>query len=66
MATINGAIALGREKEIGDSAIDYFHMILGSLEVGKLADIAIVDLNPNEFYFPIMANPISHLIYTSR
>lgn len=51
MATYNGAIALGREKE------------LGSLEPGKLADIVAVDLNSLEC-LPIF-DPISTLVYST-
>jgi 5-methylthioadenosine/S-adenosylhomocysteine deaminase len=52
MATINAARALGMEKEIG------------SLEPGKLADIAVFDLNT-----PRAApanNPITSLVYSAR
>ena len=51
MATYNGAIALGKEKE------------LGSLEPGKLADIVAVDLNALEC-LPIF-DPISTLVYST-
>ena len=52
IATINGAKALGIEQKIG------------SLEVGKYADITAVDLNsfntlPNH-------NPLSHLVYAAK
>lgn len=49
MATINGAKALGLEKEIG------------SIEMGKYADVIAVDFN-HLFTQPIF-NPISHLVY---
>jgi cytosine/adenosine deaminase-related metal-dependent hydrolase len=52
MATINAARAIGMEKEIG------------SLESGKLADIAVFDLNT-----PRAApanNPITSLVYSAR
>ena len=49
MATYNGAKAFGLEKEIG------------SLEVGKAADVIAVDLS-HYFTQPIY-NPISHLAY---
>ncbi len=52
MATINAAKALGLEKEIG------------SLEVGKRADIIVVDFNkPN---LKPLSNPVSHLVYSAR
>lgn len=50
MATVNGAKALGMENEIG------------SIEVGKKADLVIVDTNKPELT-PIN-NPISSLIYS--
>lgn len=49
MATINGAKAMGLEKEIG------------SIEIGKQADIIAIDFN-HLFTQPIY-NPISHLVY---
>ncbi|MEM8660215.1 MAG: TRZ/ATZ family hydrolase [Pseudomonadota bacterium] len=49
MATINGAKAMGLEEDIG------------SLEVGKLADIIAVDLSQPETQ-PVY-NPISQLVY---
>jgi 5-methylthioadenosine/S-adenosylhomocysteine deaminase len=51
-ATINGAIALGLEKEIG------------SIEVGKRADIILVDLNRPSL--TPLTNPISHLVYSAK
>jgi 5-methylthioadenosine/S-adenosylhomocysteine deaminase len=50
MATINGARAMGQDAE------------LGSLEVGKLADLIAVDLSALEQQ-PVY-NPISQLVYT--
>jgi 5-methylthioadenosine/S-adenosylhomocysteine deaminase len=49
MATINGARAMGR----GDA--------LGSIEVGKLADLVAVDMNSPEI-MPVY-NPLSQLVY---
>lgn len=51
MATINGAIALGREKD------------LGSLEAGKKADIVLVDLKKP--HLTPVHNIISHLVYSA-
>lgn len=51
MATINGARALGLEHEIG------------SLEVGKKADFAIIDLN--RLHTTPSPNPISTLVYAA-
>lgn len=50
-ATINGAKALGMEKEIG------------SIEVGKRADIILVDLEKP--HLTPLSNPISHLVYSA-
>ncbi len=51
MATINGARALGMEDEIG------------SLEIGKTADVIIVDMKEAD-WIPLY-NPIQNLIYSS-
>jgi 5-methylthioadenosine/S-adenosylhomocysteine deaminase len=51
MATIKGAIALGLQREIG------------SLEVGKKADIILVDLKKP--HLAPLHNVISHLIYSA-
>lgn len=51
MATIDGATALGLEK------------ITGSLEVGKKADLIVIDINKPHL-IP-MYNPYSHLVYTA-
>jgi 5-methylthioadenosine/S-adenosylhomocysteine deaminase len=49
MATINGALALGMEDQIG------------SLEIGKSADIAAIDLSALQTQ-PVY-DPVSHLVY---
>ena len=51
MATINGARALGLEQEIG------------SLEVGKKADLVVIDLN--RLHTTPSPNPISSLVYAA-
>jgi cytosine/adenosine deaminase-related metal-dependent hydrolase len=51
MATINGARALGLEREIG------------SLEVGKKADFAVIDLN--SLHTTPSPNPVSTLVYAA-
>ena len=52
MATINGAKALGLEKEIG------------SLELGKCADLILLDAN-KPHYFP-RHNPVSSIVYSAQ
>jgi 5-methylthioadenosine/S-adenosylhomocysteine deaminase len=52
MATINGARALGLERE------------LGSLEPGKRADIAIFDLRKP--YVGVLHRPISNFVYAGK
>jgi 5-methylthioadenosine/S-adenosylhomocysteine deaminase len=52
MATINGAKALGLEKQIG------------SLEVGKFADVIAIDLNALETQ-PLYC-PISQIVYAAN
>jgi cytosine/adenosine deaminase-related metal-dependent hydrolase len=51
MATINGARALGLEQEIG------------SLEVGKKADLVVIDFN--RLHTTPSPNPISTLVYAA-
>ena len=51
MATVNGAIALGRGNE------------LGSIEVGKKADLVLVDLEKP--HLTPLHNVISHLVYSA-
>lgn len=50
-STINGAKALGMEKEIG------------SVEVGKKADVILIDLNKP--HLTPLTNPVSHLVYAA-
>lgn len=52
MATINGARALGLEKDIG------------SLEIGKKADLIILDFE--QPHLMPMHNPVSHLVYSAK
>lgn len=52
MATINGAKALGLQKEIG------------SIEIGKKADLILIDLKKPHLV-PAF-NPVSHLVYTAE
>jgi len=52
MATVNGAIALDRENEIG------------TIEVGKKADIIMIDLEKPHFYPRF--NMISSLVYSAQ
>ncbi len=51
MATINGAKTLGMDDKIG------------SVNVGKKADLCLLDINTN--YFTPNVNPLSHLVYSS-
>jgi len=51
MATIDGARAVGLEKEIG------------SIEVGKKADLIVIDFN-NAFMTPIH-HPVSAIVYSA-
>ncbi|MGD9280678.1 MAG: amidohydrolase, partial [Desulfobacterales bacterium] len=51
MATINGARALGLDQAIG------------SLEIGKKADLIIIDTNKP--HLTPMYNPVSHLVYAA-
>lgn len=53
MATIGGAKAVGLEDEIG------------SIEVGKKADIAILDLNNFHTYPSAEVDPISRIVYSA-
>lgn len=52
MATVNGAKFLSLDKK------------LGSIEVGKKADLIIIDIKKPHFY-PI-TNPISHIVYSAK
>jgi 5-methylthioadenosine/S-adenosylhomocysteine deaminase len=52
MATINGATALGMEKEIG------------SIEVGKKADMVLVDMKAP--HLTPYRNPVSHMVYSAE
>lgn len=54
MATRNGARALGRLHD------------LGSLEVGKLADITAVDIVGHDYLGLPVHDPLSHLVYTTH
>ncbi|KKI93154.1 N-ethylammeline chlorohydrolase [Bacillus sp. SA1-12] len=53
MATIGGAKAVGMEKEIG------------SIEIGKKADLAILNLNQFHTYPSYGVNPISRIVYSA-
>jgi 5-methylthioadenosine/S-adenosylhomocysteine deaminase len=53
MATMGGAAAMGLEKEIG------------SLEVGKKADVVILDLNNFHTYPSTDVDPISRIVYSA-
>ncbi|WP_017473429.1 5'-deoxyadenosine deaminase [Amphibacillus jilinensis] len=53
MATIGGAKAIGQDHDIG------------SLEVGKKADLAILDLNNFHTYPSVEVDPISRVVYSA-
>jgi 5-methylthioadenosine/S-adenosylhomocysteine deaminase len=53
MATIGGAEAVGLEHEIG------------SLEIGKKADLAILNLNDFHVYPSVELDPISRIVYSA-
>lgn len=53
MATIEGAKAIGMEEEIG------------SIEVGKKADLSIVDLNDFHTFPSHNADPVSRIVYSA-
>ncbi|WP_100408296.1 5'-deoxyadenosine deaminase [Bacillus solitudinis] len=53
MATINGAKAIGMEDQIG------------SIEVGKKADLAILNLNDFHTYPSFDVDPISRIVYSA-
>ncbi len=53
MATIGGARAVGLEKQIG------------SLELGKKADMAILNLNNFHMYPSFDVDPISRIVYSA-
>jgi 5-methylthioadenosine/S-adenosylhomocysteine deaminase len=53
MATMGGAAAMGMENEIG------------SLEVGKKADVVILDLNDFHTYPSTEVDPISRIVYSA-
>lgn len=53
MATIGGAMAMGLDHEIG------------SLEVGKKADLAILNLNGFHMYPSFAVDPISRIVYSA-
>jgi len=52
MATIEGAKAIGLDKKIG------------SIEIGKLADLIVIDTNSP--HLVPMYDPVSHIVYTIR
>ena len=52
MATIEGAKAIGLDKKIG------------SIEIGKLADLIVIDTNSP--HLVPMYDPVSHIVYTMR
>jgi len=54
MATINGAKALGLSRK------------QGNLVPGKLADITVINLTPDNHWHPVTTDPVSHVVFGHR